>query len=262
MPKLRLPDGVKLHWEERGEGPLVLIAHPCVSVPMAFSALADELAPDHRVVIYDPRGAGGSTRTGPYEVMQDAQDLAALLRELDEPVVLVALGDALHRAAETSALVPELVAAVLSPGAAALGSGEEYNGVSEGLASSPAVVGALLQLFEADYRSGLHTVVEGGNPQFGPDEVQARMDEVMAYAPAEVTLARLRGWISHNSQKPARALGDRLWILVFPDNVWFPPELKHAIRADVPDARIVEVENGAVTRPDLTAEIVRQITHC
>jgi hypothetical protein len=163
---------------------------------------------------------------------------------------------------EASAIKPELVAGVVSPGAAALGSGRDYSGVDEGLASSPAVVGALVQLFETDYRSGLRTVVEGGNPQFSPEEVQQRIDEVVANAAFEVTLARLREWIKHDSREPGRALGDKLWILIFGGNIWFPAELVDTIHRDVPEARIEEVADGAVSRPDLTAEIVRRITHC
>ncbi|HEX6457975.1 MAG TPA: alpha/beta hydrolase [Thermoleophilaceae bacterium] len=262
MPKLRLPDGVELHWEERGEGPLVVVSAPCVSLPDSFFALADDLVRDHRVVFYDPRGTGRSTRTGPYEILTDAADQAALLRELGEPAVLIAFGDALHRAVETAALEPELVAAILSPGAAAFGRGRDYAGVDEGLASSPAVVGALVRLFETDYRAGLHAAVQGGNPQFTPEQVQQRIDRVIEYAPLEATLGRLRGWISHNSVAPARALGDRLWILIYDSNPWFPAELEPALRRDVPEAHMVHVENGAVSRPDLTAEVVRRITRC
>jgi pimeloyl-ACP methyl ester carboxylesterase len=262
VPKLRLPDGVELHWEERGEGPLVVISAPCVSVPTAFRALGDELARDHRVVFYDARGTGHSTRTGPYNIPTDTRDLAALLAELGEPAVLISFGDALHRSVEASAIRPELVSAVVSPGVAPLGSGRDYSGVDDGLASSPAVVGALVRLFETDYRSGLRTVVEGGNPQFSPEQVQQRIDEVVAYSPFEATLGRLRGWISHDSRESGRALGDRLWVLTFVGNMWFPPELADAIRRDVPEARIEEVEDGAVSRPDLTAEVVRRITRC
>jgi len=262
VPKLRLPDGVELHWTERGQGPPVVIAHPCISVPTAFSALGDELEPDHRVVVYDTRGTGDSTRIGPYDIPTDAQDLAGLLDELGEPTVLVGFGDAVHRAVEASALRPELVTAVISPGVAALGAGRDYSGVDDGLASSPAVVGALVQMFETDYRMGLRTVVEGGNPQFGPDEVQQRIDDVVAYSPPEATIARLRGWIGHDSREAGRALGDRFWMLIFGGNLWFPAELEHAIRRDLPEAHIEHVEDGAVSRPDLTAEIVRQITRC
>jgi len=262
VPKLRLPDGVELHWEERGQGPLVVIAHPCISVPSAFRGLGDELERDHRVVVYDPRGTGESTRTGPYEIPTDAQDLAHLLDELGQPAVIVAFGEALHRAVEASAIKPDLVAAVVSPGVAALGSGADYRGQDDGLATSPAVVGALVQLFESDYRSGLRTTVEGGNPQFGPEEVHQRVDDVVLYSPLEATLGRLRGWISHDSREAGRALGDRLWMLTFGGNLWFPAELKDAFERDVPEARIEEVADGAVSRPDLTAEVVRRITHC
>jgi pimeloyl-ACP methyl ester carboxylesterase len=262
VPKLRLPDGVELHWEERGEGPPVVISAPCTSVPSAFTALGDELGRDHCVIFYDPRGTGQSTRTGPYDIPTDAQDLAHLLDELGEAAVLVAFGDALHRAVEASALRPELVLGVVSPGVAALGSGRDYAGVEEGLASSPAVVGALVQLFENDYRAGLRTVVEGGNPQFSQEQVHKRIDEIVANAPLEATIARLRQWGSHDSREPARRLGARLWVLIFGGNLWFPPELEDVLRRDVPDAQVEHVADGAVSRPDLTAEVVRRITHC
>jgi pimeloyl-ACP methyl ester carboxylesterase len=233
-----------------------------MSIPSAFKGLGDELEPDHRVIAYDARGNGESTRTGPYEILTDAQDLADLLEEWGQPAVLIAFGDALHRSVEASALQPDLVAAVVSPGVNALGSGGDYPGTDDGLASSPAVIGALMQLFETDYRSGLRTVVEGGNPQFSPDETQERIDAVMAYSPLEATLGRLRGWVAHDSREPGRALGDRLWMLVFGGNLWFPAELVDAIHRDVPEARVEQIEDGAVSRPDLTAEVVRRITHC
>lgn len=262
MPKLPLPDGVELHWEARGEGPLVVISAPCTSVPSAFDGLRDELSPDHRVVIYDPRGTGRSSRTGPYDIPTDAEDLAHLLDKFGEPAVLVAFGDALHRAVEASAIRPDLVKAIISPGVAPLGSGRDYRQVEDGLASSPAVVGALVQLFENDYRAGLRTVVEGGNPQFNTQQVQKRIDEVVANSPLEATVARLRQWGSHDSREPARRLGDRLYVLIFGGNVWFPPELETVLRRDVPEAQIVHVEDGAVSRPDLTAGVVRRITRC
>jgi pimeloyl-ACP methyl ester carboxylesterase len=253
---------VELHWEERGEGPLVVICAACMSLPTAFTALADELEPDHRVIFYDVRGTGESTRTGPYEILTDAHDLVHLLEEWGQPAVLIAFGDALHRSVEASAVKPELVAAVVSPGVGALGSGGDYPGEDDGLASSPAVIGALLKLFESDYRAGLRTVVEGGNPQFSAQETQQRIDEVIAYSPLEATLGRLREWVRHDSRVPGRALGDRLWMLVFGGNLWFPAELVEAIQRDVPEARVEQVEDGAVTRPDLTAAVVRRITHC
>jgi pimeloyl-ACP methyl ester carboxylesterase len=263
VPKLRRPDGVEIHWESRGGGsPPVICCHPCFSVPSAFTGLGDELARDHRVISYDPRGTGRSTRSGPHDIPTDAEDLAALLDELGEPVVLVAFGDALHRSAEAAAARPQLVVGVVSPGMAVLGAQSSYSGVGEGLASSPAVVGALVQLLESDYRSGLRTVVEGGNPQFSEREVQERIEAVIEHAPQEVTLDRLRSWIERDSREAGRALGDRLWMLLFPGNIWFPEELPSAIRRELPDAHFEHVADGAISRPDLTAEVIRRITRC
>jgi pimeloyl-ACP methyl ester carboxylesterase len=262
VPKLRLPDGLELHWETRGEGPLVVICSPCISLPTAFEAVAVELLGDHRVAMYDTRGTGTSTRSGPYDIDTDVEDLIAVLEELGGDAVIIGFGDGLHRSVMAGGARPDLVRAVVSPGVAALGPQREYGASSGGLASSPAVIGALIQLLETDYRSGLRTVVEGGNPQFSDEEVQARVDAVQAYSPHEATLARLRSWVRYDSRQGGRAMGDRLWMLTFAGNQWFPEDLIPGIRRDLPDARIEPVEDGAVSRPDLTAEIVRRITHC
>jgi hypothetical protein len=51
-------------------------------------------------------------------------------------------------------------------------------------------------------------------------------------------------------------------MLVFGGNMWFPVELADAIRHELPEANVEPIEDGAVSRPDLTAGIVRRITHC
>lgn len=86
MPKLVRDDGVEIHWEERGEGPVVLFAHAgWMSMPSTYSALLADLATDHRVVTRDPRGTGQSTRRGPYDIGTDADDMAALVDEVGAP---------------------------------------------------------------------------------------------------------------------------------------------------------------------------------
>jgi pimeloyl-ACP methyl ester carboxylesterase len=262
VPKLRLPDGVELHWEERGDGPLVVVCPPCISIPGAYEAVARELISDHRVVTYDTRGTGSSTRTGPYDIETDTQDLIALLEQLGGDAVMIGFGDGVHRSVAAGGPRPDLVRAAVSPGVTALGPQREYGSSTGGLASSPAVIGALMQLLETDYRSGLRTVVEGGNPQFSDEDVQERIDAVLAYSPHEATLSRLRSWVRTDSRDDARAMGDRLWILTFPGNAWFPEDLIPGIRGELPEARVEAVEDGAVSRPDLTAAIVRRITRC
>ena len=261
MPRLRRPDGVELHWEERGEGPPALICPVCFSLPDAFGGLAAELARDHRVVTYDARGTGRSTRRGPWEIGTDADDLAALLDGLAAPATLVGFGDALHRIVRAAAARPQLVLGVVSPGLAGLGR-QGPEDVGEGLAYSPSVVGAVVQLLESDYRAGLRTVVEGGNPQLDGRGVQRRIEAVIEYTPREATVGRLRSWIGCDSTDQGRALGERLWMLGYPGSDWFPEELADTIRHELPEAHVEHIADGPISRPELTAEVVRRITRC
>jgi pimeloyl-ACP methyl ester carboxylesterase len=83
VPELKRDDGVEIHWEERGEGPVVFFAHAgWASMPSTYSALLTDLAADHRVVTRDPRGVGQSTRRGPYDIDTDTDDMAALVEEV------------------------------------------------------------------------------------------------------------------------------------------------------------------------------------
>jgi pimeloyl-ACP methyl ester carboxylesterase len=263
VPRLKRPDGVEIHWEARGEGPPVLVACSCFTHPAVFEPLVDELARDHTVIRYDARGAGSSTRSGPYEMEVDVADLAAVLEDAaDEPAVLIGTGDAVHRVIHVAAGRPELVRGVVCTGVAPLGAQGDYGSVGEGLASSTAVVGALKQLLESDYRAGMRTAVEGANPQLDNEGLRERISAMTEYAPQEATLGRLQLWIDDDARESARAVGDRLWILHFPGNRWFPPELHSTVRRESPEANIEQIEDGALSRPDLTAEVVRRITHC
>ena len=76
---------MSLAWQERGEGPLVVLVNQFFGRPETFDALFDDLTRDHRLVTYDPRGIGESTRRGPYTFEADADDLEAVLELQDEP---------------------------------------------------------------------------------------------------------------------------------------------------------------------------------
>jgi pimeloyl-ACP methyl ester carboxylesterase len=263
VPRLKRPDGVEIEWRERGDGPPVVVTCACFAHPAIFEELYAELARDHRVITYDPRGAGESTRSGPYDMRTDADDLAAVLEDAcTEPAVLIGTGDGTHRVIQAAAARPDLVRGVVCPGLAPLGAQADYPDVGEGLASSGEVVGALTQLLESDYRTGMRTAVEGANPQLDEEGLRERVTATLQYAPREATLGRLHAWIVDDARDAARALGDRLWILYYPGNAWFPASLERAVRREAPDAHIEEVEDGALSRPDITADFVRRITHC
>ncbi|HET9650285.1 MAG TPA: alpha/beta hydrolase [Microlunatus sp.] len=74
-------DGAQIHYEVRGAGPLVLvIGQPMTSGP--FAPLAEQLASDHTVVTYDPRGMGQSTVADPslaIDPEREADDLAGVI---------------------------------------------------------------------------------------------------------------------------------------------------------------------------------------
>lgn len=258
MPMLARPDGVELHWAERGDGPLVVGAFACLSFPAVFDELLDMLAADHRVVSYDARGAGRSTRRGPYDPATDADDLEALLDELGGEATLLVTGEATYRAVRVGARRPELVRAVVSPAGSPLG--RSALGESEGLAASSSVIAALLEMMRTDYRAALRTLTASVNQQLDDDAVRRRVDAMVEYADHDVTLERLQHWIDDDATDAALALGDRLWLFQEPDNPWFPPDVVDITRERLPEAHVELVEGGALSRPDITAGVVRQVT--
>ncbi|GAA0594146.1 alpha/beta hydrolase [Streptomyces crystallinus] len=77
--------GARLHYEVRGEGPLLLVMGAPMSAA-AFAPLADALAGEYTVVTHDPRGISGSVLDDP------EQDSTPELRADDVVALLDALG--------------------------------------------------------------------------------------------------------------------------------------------------------------------------
>jgi pimeloyl-ACP methyl ester carboxylesterase len=262
VPRLTRDDGAEIHWEESGSGPLVVLAPYCTSVPAVYDGIAAELAPDHRIVRYDERGTGESSRQGPYDLETGAADLAAVIEEAGGPAVIIGLGDACPRAVRVAANHPELIEAVVATGGNPVG--RKRLGDSDAMATSDTVVGAFISMFETDYRGALRSLTTAGNPQMSEEEIRERVNVQVSYQPHEAAVARLRDWADDDSYEEARACGDRLW-LQFSENMgggWFPAG-REAIRLSrelLPDAHVSAVEDGIVSRPDLTAAVVRRVT--
>lgn len=262
MPTVAVEKGVEIHFEERGSGPLVVVAAYWSLHPSVFEPLIAELAPDHRVVRYDDRGTGRSARTGPYDLETSASDLAAVIRELGEPAVIVGVADGPVRAVRVAASAPDLVTAVVCAGGAPIG--RERFGGSDALATSEAVVEALLQQVETDYRGALRSLVGSTNEQMSAEELRERIAAQAEHTPVEAGAARLRAWAEDDPLEAARATGDKLWILVS-DRVtggWFPTgrALAEVAGRLLPEAHLGEIADGWVSRPDETAAVVRRIT--
>jgi pimeloyl-ACP methyl ester carboxylesterase len=110
--------GVRLHYVERGSGPVIVLLHGngAMATDFALSGLIDLLARDHRVVAFDRPGFGFSQR--PRGRMWSAQQQASLLQQafislgIRKPVLvghswgtLVALSLALHEESDAAGLV-------------------------------------------------------------------------------------------------------------------------------------------------------------
>lgn len=262
MPSLERPGDVEIYYEEAGSGPLVVLASYFSFHPSVFEPLTAELERDHWVVRYDDRGIGGSTRTGPYDLDTAAEDLEALVEALGEQAVVVGTADGPARAVRVAARRPDLVPAVVAVGGPPFGRGAFSD--SDVLASSEPVVQALLSQVETDYRGALRTLVTSTNPQMSEDEVRERVAAQAEHCPVEGAAPRLRAWASDDAKDESLATGDRLWVIVAEalTGGWFPAgaEMAEVVRRVLPEARVVEVSDGMVSRPDETAAVIRGIT--
>jgi pimeloyl-ACP methyl ester carboxylesterase len=257
MPLLDRPDGAQIHWYETGEGPRVLIANVLHGYPGMLEGLARDLADDHRVITYDLRGTGRSSRQGPYDPEVDREDLEALLEHLGGVTVAVAIADAVLRVVRIAAARPDLLDVVVAPGTSVLTSAARG---SEALTGSRSVLKAMLTLLEHDYRAAMRSIVESANPDLNEDEMRERVDRIVEHCSHEAAVARTRAWMRDDATDAARALGDRLWVLAHPGNPWFPPELAEQMPELLPEARHEAVADGPMSRPDLTAAVVRRVT--
>jgi pimeloyl-ACP methyl ester carboxylesterase len=251
--------GVHLHVETRGSGPLVVLVSGLWSPPGTFGVLLDDLATDHTVLTYDPRGCGQSPAEGPYDVATDVADLAEAVGEQDaDPAVLIAIGSgsavALHLLDEHPDLADFVVCPSGSPVNLVVGDEEDS------LASSRSVRDLLNELVQRDYRAFLRSIVSSTSPQLDDAGVSERVRLVTEYTPHEVMLARLRAWLSDDAEAISRTAGDRLCILLNERDAWAGPSAAAANREMLPQAEVLEVENGPLSRPDIAAGIVRRRT--
>jgi pimeloyl-ACP methyl ester carboxylesterase len=261
VPTLTRPDGVEIHWEERGRGPLVVLAAYWSGHPGVHENLAADLARDHRVVTYDARGTGGSSRTGPYDIETDTGDLEALVEEAGEPAAVLSIANGANVATRLGARREDLVSTVVSIGTAPIWAGALEG--AEGMLGSDTVRDAFIEMVGRDYRGAMRSFLAATNPQMSEEELRERVAFQVGYCPREAAVGRLRAWEEDNPTDDASALGERLVVLRGRDvaGPWLPPEadLDELASSLMPEARVVEVAEGPVSRPDLAAAAVRRI---
>jgi pimeloyl-ACP methyl ester carboxylesterase len=262
MPRLSRPDGAEIHWEQHGNGPTVVIAPHAWSIPENFDELIAVLEDDHRLIRYDARGSGSSSRRGPHDMETGAADLVGVVEEVGAPALVLGLADAPNRAVRAAAERPDLISAVVAVASAPVPRKELS--ATEALIGSQTVVDAWLEMLATDYRGAMRPLMTSANPQLDEDQVRERIDKQVAYTPHDALVERLLAWNDDDPSGPARALGDRLWLAMSPDTAgpWFPSidAIEDILRRLLPDAHRVNIEQGIVSRPDLTADVIRRIT--
>lgn len=258
MKLLTRPDGVSLAWKQHGEGPSIVLANQFFGVAETFAPLLEDLERDHRVVTYNLRGTGDSAREGPYNAEVDAADLEAIVELAGGPAVLLAFADGCNRAVRVAARRPDLAIAVVSPAGNPVGLAAVEG--TDALAGSSGVLQALVGMMSTDYRSALRTMFATANPDWDDESVRQRVATTVEILPQEAALPRMKAWIADDVTEEARALGDRLWMLEDGSNPWFPIEVARQTRAILPEANILEVSDGAISRPDITAGVIRRLT--
>jgi pimeloyl-ACP methyl ester carboxylesterase len=264
VPSLRRPDGVELHYAERGDGPLVMVVPYWSGHRDIWADLQTELGRDHRVVTWDARGTGESTRTGPYDIATDCADLEAVLAEVGGAGTLITASNGCNVAVRVGAARPDLVAAVIAFGAGPFARAD-FAG-SEAMIASDSVVDAFLEMLQRDYRGALRTMLAATNTQMSEPELRDRVAFQVSYCPLEAAVARVRAWAEDDPKHSAAALGERLWILSAQGAAgpWLPPmeDRRRVIEELTPHAHVEETEDdaGPMSRPDLVARYIRSVT--
>ena len=122
------------------------------------------------------------------------------------------------------------------------------------------MIEAALQLARSDYRAFLRAAVTAANPQASEEEVRERVEAQVAYCPQEVALPHIEEWSSGDAigrSGPALGAGSGSFST---RTHWSHPRLLDRARELLPEAHLVEAEDGPISRPDIVAGVVRKIT--
>ena len=167
-----------------------------------------------------------------------------------------------NRAVRVCAERPDLVEAMVVPGGSPPGAAALEG--TEAMASSDSVVDAFLSMCETDYRGALRSLVTAGNPQMSEEEIRERVRLQAEYQPQEAAVARLRAWVDDDAAGAGTRLRRPALAAVLRDHgrAAGSRRARKAVKLSrklFPEAHVEGIENGIVSRPDLTAAVVRRI---
>ncbi len=157
--------GIEIAWNERGEGPAVLLIHETAATQAAWEPLAEALARGFRAIAYDRRGWGASSEPEDYRrttIEEQSEDAAALIEATaDDSAVVCGAGlgavialDLMLRRSElvSGAVLIEPTLLQLTPLATEAMSEDRHR----------------LELAAAAHESAVDVFLAGGLPALGP----------------------------------------------------------------------------------------------
>jgi pimeloyl-ACP methyl ester carboxylesterase len=257
VPQLARPDGASIYYEARGDGPLVVFSLGFAALPVAYGPMVEDLARDHRVVLWHPRGYGQSPLSPPHSLSVDSEDFAALVTELGGDARVFAAGHGINVVARAHAAAPGAVRSTVAHGitTALL---DDMEG-ADGLGSSRSVAEMLAGQLRNDPRAAVRSMVTGLNPQLDEEGLRERMEQTLEYMNVEATLERIDAWFGDSSVLPELLdLRDRLVVLTYRSDSWQEAALDDVAEL-LPDARVEMLDDGPLSRPDLSAQLVREL---
>jgi hypothetical protein len=114
-------------------------------------------------------------------------------------------------------------------------------------------------MMSTDYRGAWRTMFATANPDWDDERVRERVSATVEMLPQEVALPRMRAWIADEIAGESKIVGDKLWLLEDGSNPWFTMEVARRTRTILTEAHILEVEDGAISRPDIAAGVIRRL---
>src|SRR5690606_2523309 len=82
MQKVTSKDGTTIGYWKRGSGPPLLLVHGTTADHRRWSAISPQLEQHFTVYAMDRRGRGGSADSPDYDIMREAEDVAAVLKDI------------------------------------------------------------------------------------------------------------------------------------------------------------------------------------
>jgi pimeloyl-ACP methyl ester carboxylesterase len=256
-PRLAIStDGTRIALWRSGSGPPVLLVHGATADhTTTWRLVRPDLERRFTVYAMDRRGRGGSGDASPYELRREAEDVAAVIEAIGEPVSVVGHSYGALVALEAALLQPKLARLILYEGVPLRGA-ELYR---------PEAVARLEALVEAGDLEGMLESMYRDLVEMSPEELELMRGQHDAWT-ARVRNARTlpreleaeRGYVF----QPDRFEGLRTPTLLLVGGDSPPREMENArgVAEALPDARVAVLpgqQHAAMyTAPELLVRVV------